>query len=164
MKILLDYSEVQLFVHDHYSKEITLQYVDARTIRIGASMSFTPSNDERSILQRIKSLFKKAVSQVVNVVTIDLIVEQVKDNSITIRRSSGIGTELLMNGVMNYLKKTKPLYGNVVEEQSGGVLTVYLDGIYDMNKICELVSIDDISFEPDNVVVVAKLKNTNRGI
>ena len=148
----------------HFDKEITLQYVDARTIRVGAKMKVSPSNNEKNVLMKIKSFFKKAVSQVVNFVTIDLIVDQVKENGIAIRHGGGIGTELLVEGAMNYLKRNMPQYRNVVEEQGGGVLMVHLDGIREIKRVCEQVSIDGISFESDSIVVVATMKDSNRDL
>lgn len=163
MKIFIGYSEVHQYVHEHYGKEITLQYVDARTVKVGTSVSVASSNNKQNVLLKLKSLFKKAVSQVVNFVTIDLVVEQTIGNNITIRHGGGIGTEIIVDGVRKYLKKALPEYENILEELSSGVLMVHLDGIPEMKRMCEIITIDGISFEADNIVVVAALHNANGG-
>lgn len=160
MKIIISNAEIQRYVSEHYGKKVTLQAIDGHTIRIGVDVTVETPIEKQSTFTRMKSMFVNVVAQVVNHVTLNLTVEHIDGDSVTLRHDCGIGKDLLVQAAIKYIRMTSPQYGEAVEELADGLMVIHLNHIEQMKSVLEMTSLDSISFEGDAVVIEATLKST----
>ena len=158
MELHISHVDIRNYVLNHYGKDISLQTVDSHTIRIGANVNAEVPRKEQNPFGIIKSLFTSAVALVSKQVTLDLSVEEVKNNGITLQYENGIGKDILIGAVLKYIKISMPQYSNIVEERNNRILVVNLSNISQLKHTLDMVSLNRFSFVDNNVVIEAALK------
>ena len=158
MKIHISFSEIQKFVAAHYGKDITLQSINKQAIRIGVSVTSEMPDENMGLFGGMKSLFTKAVSQIARNVTLDVSVEDVSENRVTLRYGGGLGKELLIQAVMRFFKTVNPQYAGMVEDMGNSCLRMSLKDIPQMANFCEIADLKDLYFEENHIVIEMELK------
>ena len=130
MKLLLPYKELEAFLMKKYDQEVKLGYVDEKT------MSVTK-----------KVMIKDA--------TINISVDQVAGNDITLSYQAGFGIEWIIKGALMWFKES---IKDFVEEQEENKLLIHLDKIEQLDNALEKIELQAIGFDEANANVAFKAK------
>ncbi len=134
MQIRVPFDELTSYISSHYGKSTNLRYVKSDTVNISTVVDMM--------------FFSKEVG-------INLTIDKIEDEDLYLSYNNGMGVDLLIKGVLKFLQMSP--YGNLVEEKSGNVLVVHLGRVDQMRKLFESMSLNNISFSNDGVVVLASL-------
>ena len=129
MKLQIPYKELEAFVMKKYNQEVKLEFVDEKT------MSVTK-----------KVMIKDA--------TINISVDQVAGNDISLSYQTGFGIEWIIKGVLMWFKET---IKDFVEELEDNNLLIHLDKIEQIQGMLAKIEILDITFDEVNANVAFKV-------
>ena len=125
MNLQIPYKELEAFVMKKYNQEVKLEFVDEKT------MSVTK-----------KVMIKDA--------TINISVDQVAGNDISLSYQTGFGIEWIIKGVLMWFKET---IKDFVEELEENKLLIHLDKIELIQGMLAKIEILNISFDEVNANV-----------
>ena len=129
MKLQIPYKELEAFVMKKYNQEIRLGFVDEKNM----------------------SVTKKVV---IKDATINISVDQVAGNDISLSYQTGFGIEWIIKGVLMWFKET---IKDFVEEQEENKLLIHLDKIEQIQGMRAKIEILDITFDEVNANVAFKV-------
>ena len=129
MKLQIPYKELEAFVMKKYNQEVKLGYVDEKT------MSVTK-----------KVVIKDAI--------INISVDQVAGNGISLSYQAGFGIEWIIKGVLMWFKEA---INGFVDELEDNKLLLHLDKIDQIGGMLDKIEILDIIFDEVNANVAFKV-------
>ena len=129
MKLQIPYKELEAFLMKKYNQEIKLGFVDEKTI---------------SITKRV----------VIKDATINISVDQVVRNDISLSYQAGFGIEWIIKGALMWFKEA---ISGFVEEQKENKLLIHLHKIDQISGMLDKIEILDISFDEVNANVAFKV-------
>ena len=129
MRLQIPYKELEAFVMKKYNQEVKLGFVDEKTISASK-----------------KVVFKDA--------TINISVDQVAGNGISLSYQAGFGIEWIIKGALMWFKET---IKDFVEEQEENKLLIHLDKIDQIGGMLDKIEILDITFDEVNANVAFKV-------
>ncbi len=130
MKLQIPFKELEAFVTKKYNQQVKLGFVDEKTI----------------------SVTKKVV---IKDATINISVDQVTGNDISLSYQAGFGIEWIIKGALMWFKET---ISGFVEELEGNRLLLHLDKIEQLDNALEKIELLAISFDEANANVAFKAK------
>ena len=129
MKLQIPYKELEALVLKKYNQEVKLGYVDEKTI----------------------SVTKKVV---IKDATINISVDQVAGNDISLSYQAGFGIEWIIKGALMWFKES---IKDFVEELDENKLLIHLDKIDQISSMLDKIVISDITFDKVNANVAFKV-------
>lgn len=129
MKLQIPYKELEAFLMKKYDQQVKLEFVDEKTI----------------------SVTKKVV---IKDATINISVDQVVGNDISLSYLAGFGIEWIIKGALMWFKES---IKDFVEELEDNKLLIHLDKIDQIGDMLDKVEIIDITFDEVNANVVFKV-------
>ena len=129
MKLQIPYKELEAFVMKKYNQEVKLGYVDEKTM----------------------SVTKKVV---IKDATINISVDQVAGNDISLSYQAGFGIEWIIKGALMWFKES---IKDFVEELEDNKLLIHLDKIDQIGGMLDKIEILDITFDEVNANVAFKV-------
>ena len=129
MKLQIPYKELEAFVMKKYNQEVKLGYVDEKTMRVTK-----------------KVVIKDA--------TINISVDQVVGNDISLSYQAGFGIEWIIKGALMWFKET---IKDFVEELEDNKLLIHLDKIDQIGDMLDKIEFLDITFDEVNANVAFKV-------
>ena len=129
MNLQIPYKELEAFLMKKYNQEVKLGFVDEKTI----------------------SVTKKVV---IKDATINISVEQVAGNDISLSYQAGFGIEWIIKGALMWFKES---IKDFVEEQEDNKLLIRLDKIDQISGMLDKIEILDITFDKVNANVALKV-------
>ena len=129
MKLQIPYKEMEAFLMKKYNQEVKLGFVDEKTI----------------------SVTKKVV---IKDATINISVEQVAGNDISLSYQAGFGIEWIIKGALMWFKES---IKDFVEELEDNKLLIHLDKIDQIDAMMDRIEILDITFDKVNANVAFKV-------
>ena len=129
MKLQIPYKELETFVMKKYNQEVKLGFVDEKTI----------------------SVTKKVV---IKDATINISVNQVAGNDISLSYQAGFGIEWIIKGALMWFKES---IKDFVEELEDNKLLIHLDKIDQIDAMMDRIEILDITFDKVNANVSFKV-------
>ena len=130
MKLQIPFNELEAFVLKRYNQQVKLGFVDEKTI----------------------SVTKKLV---IKDATVNISVDQIAGNDISMSYQAGFGIEWIIKGVLMWFKES---ISGFVEEQEDNKLLLHLDRIEQLNNILEKIEIKTVNFDDLNVNVAFIVK------
>ena len=130
MKLQIPFNELEAFVLKRYNQQVKLGFVDEKTI----------------------SVTKKVV---IKDATVNISVDQIAGNDISMSYQAGFGIEWIIKGVLMWFKES---ISGFVEEQEDNKLLLHLDRIEQLNNILEKIEIKTVNFDDLNVNVAFIVK------
>ena len=130
MKLQIPYKELEAFVMKKYNQEVKLGYVDEKTM----------------------SVTKKVV---IKDATINISVDQVVGNDISLSYQAGFGIEWIIKGALMWFKET---IKDFVEELEENKLLIHLDRIEQLNNMLEKIEIKAVNFDDLNANIAFRVK------
>ena len=129
MTLQIPYKELEAFVLKKYNQEVKLGFVDEKTMNVTK-----------------KVVIKDA--------TINISVDQVAENDISLSYQAGFGIEWIIKGALMWFKET---IKDFVEEQEENKLLIHLDKIDQIGGMLDKIEISDITFDEVNANVAFKV-------
>ena len=129
MKLQIPYKELEAFVMKKYDQQVKLGFVDEKTI----------------------SVTKKVV---IKDATINISVNQVAGNDISLSYQAGFGIEWIIKGALMWFKES---IKDFVEELEDNKLLIHLDKIDQIDAMMDRIEILDITFDKVNANVAFKV-------
>jgi hypothetical protein len=129
MRLQIPYKELEAFLMKKYNQQVKLGFVDEKT------MSVTK-----------KVVFKDA--------TINISVDQVAGNDISLSYQAGFGIEWIIKGALMWFKES---IKDFVEELEDNKLLIHLDKIDQIGGMLDKIEILDITFDEVNANVAFKV-------
>ena len=129
MRLQIPYGELEAFLMKKYDQQVKLGFVDEKTI----------------------SVTKKVV---IKDATINISVDQVAGNDISLSYQAGFGIEWIIKGALMWFKET---IKDFVEELEDNKLLIHLDKIDQIGGMLDKIEILDITFDEVNANVAFKV-------
>ena len=129
MNLQIPYKELEAFLMKKYNQEVKLGFVDEKTI----------------------SVTKKVV---IKDATINISVDQVAGNDISLSYQAGFGIEWIIKGALMWFKES---IKDFVEELDENKLLIHLDKIDQISGMLDKIEILDITFDKVNANVALKV-------
>ena len=130
MKLQIPFNELEAFALKRYNQQDKLGVVDKKTI----------------------SVTKKVV---IKDATVNISVDQIAGNDISMSYQAGFGIEWIIKGALMWFKET---ISGFVEEQEDNKLLLHLDRIEQLSSILDKIEIKAVSFDDLNAIVAFILK------
>ena len=130
MKLQIPFNELEAFALKRYNQQVKLGVVDKKTI----------------------SVTKKVV---IKDATVNISVDQIAGNDISLSYQAGFGIEWIIKGALMWFKET---ISGFVEEQEDNKLLLHLDRIEQLSSILDKIEIKAVSFDDLNAIVAFILK------
>ena len=88
---------------------------------------------------------------------VNVSVEKIESNDIWLKYDGGMGTDMIIGGLLSFLSSTAAM--KMVEKTQGHGIVVHLDEIEEARKVLDVVELTDIVFMNDAVTVEGKIKD-----
>lgn len=140
MKATIEYSEIQSLVKSKTGREIGLSAIDKRTVKAEAKVN-------------VKVPFLGKIEKSVGV---NVSVEKIEGNDVHLKYDGGIGTDMIIGGLLSFLSSTPAM--KVVEKTQGNGIVVHLDEVEEARKVLDLVELTGIVFQENGVTVEGRFR------
>lgn len=140
MKIVIGYEEIHAFVEAKTGREVVLNAVDERTVKVDAKV-------------RVKVPFLGEIDKNID---INVAVERIEGEDVYLRYDGGMGTDMMISGLLTFMSSTPAL--RMVEKNHGNGLIVHLSEISEARKVLDTVELTNIVFQDNSVVAEGRLK------
>lgn len=140
MKATIEYSEIQSLVKSKTGRDISLSAIDERTVKAEAKVS-------------VKVPFLGEIEKSIGV---NVSVEKIEGNDIWLKYDGGMGTDMIIGGLLTFLSSTPAI--KMVEKIQGNGIVVHLNEIDEARKVLDLVELTGIAFNDNAVDIEGKLK------
>lgn len=140
MQATIEYSEIQSLVKSKTGREIGLSAIDERTVKAEAKVN-------------VKVLFLGKIEKSVGV---NVSVEKIEGNDVHLKYDGGIGTDMIIGGLLSFLSSTPAM--KVVEKTQGNGIVVHLDEVEEARKVLDIVEFTNIVFLENGVTVEGRFR------
>lgn len=130
MSLQIPYKELEAFMLKKYNQQVKLGFVDEKTI----------------------SITKKVV---IKDATVNISVDQIAGNDISLSYQAGFGIEWIIKGVLMWFKETISGFADELEENK---LLIHLDRIEQLNNMFEKIEIKAVNFDDLNTNLAFRVK------
>lgn len=140
MQATIEYSEIQSLVKSKTGREIGLSAIDERTVKAEAKVN-------------VKVPFLGKIEKSVGV---NVSVEKIEGNDVHLKYDGGIGTDMIIGGLLSFLSSTPAM--KVVEKTQGNGIVVHLDEVEEARKVLDIVEFTNIVFLENGVTVEGRFR------
>lgn len=141
MNAIIYYQEIHFLIKAKTGREIRLSAIDGRTVKAEAKV-----NVKVPLLGEIEKSIGVNVS-----------VEKIEGNDIWLKYDGGMGTDMIIGGLLSFLSSTAAM--KMVEKTQGHGIVVHLDEIEEARKVLDVVELTDIVFMNDAMDIEVKFKD-----
>ena len=135
MKASISFPELQNILLEKAQQNISFSHVDDKTIHVTYPIDL--------------GFIKKDLS-------VDLIIEELRDSDLLVQISAGKGTEILLNTALSLLKNKIP--EGLMEKQPDNYFLIHLGSIEQVKTVFEAIKVDDIHVLDSGLEVEGRLK------
>ena len=140
MQATIKYSEIQSLVKSKTGREIGLSAIDERTVKAEAKVS-------------VKVPFLGEIEKSIGV---NVSVEKIEGNDVHLKYDGGMGTELIIGGLLSFLSSTPAM--KMVEKMPGNGIVVHLNEVEEARKVLDIVELTNIEFQENGVTVEGRFR------
>ena len=140
MQATIEYSEIQSLVKSKTGREIGLSAIDERTVKAEAKVS-------------VKVPFLGKIEKSVGV---NVSVEKIEGNDVHLKYDGGMGTEMIIGGLLSFLSSTPAM--KMVEKTPENGIVVHLDEVEEARKVLDLVELTGIKKKEKGVTVEGRFR------
>lgn len=140
MKVTILYSEIQSLVKSRTGREIGLSAIDERTVKTEAKVS-------------VKVPFLGEIEKSIGV---RVSVEKIEGNDIWLKYDGGMGTDMIIGGLLSFLSSTAAM--KMVEKTQGNGIVVHLYEVEEARKALDVVELTNIVFQEKGVTVEGRIR------
>ena len=135
MKASISFPELSDILLEKAEQNISFAYVDEKTIHVTYPVDL--------------GIIKKDLS-------VDLIVEELRDSDVLVQVSAGKGTEILLNSVLSLLKNKIP--EGLLDRQDNNYFLIHLGSIEEVKSVFDAITVSDFKVLDDGLQVEGGLK------
>ena len=135
MKASISFPELSDILLEKAEQNISFAYVDEKTIHVTYPVDL--------------GIIKKDLS-------VDLIVEELRDSDLLVQVSAGKGTEILLNSVLSLLKNKIP--EGLLDRQDNNYFLIHLGSIEQVKSVFDAITVSDFKVLNDGLQVEGALK------
>ena len=140
MQVKFEYSEIQSLVKSKTGREIGLSAIDERTVKAEAKVS-------------VKVPFLGEIEKSIGV---NVSVEKIESNDIWLKYDGGMGTDMIIGGLLSFLSSTAAM--KMVEKTQGNGIVVHLYEVEEARKALDVVELTNIVFQEKGVTVEGRIR------
>ena len=141
MKATIEYSEIQSLVKSKTGREIGLSAIDERTVKAEAKMS-------------VKVPFLGEIEKSIGV---NVSVEKIEGNDIWLKYDGGMGTDMIIGGLLTFLSSTPAM--KMVEKTQGNGIVVHLYEVEKAREVLNYVELKSFQFCDNGIVLEGQFKS-----
>lgn len=136
MKASISFPELSNILLEKAGQNISFAHVDEKTIHVTYPVDL--------------GIIKKDLS-------VDLVVEELRDSDLLVQISAGKGTEILLNTALGLLKNKIP--EGLLEKQPDNYFLIHLGQIEDVKSVFDAITVNDFQVLEDGLQVEGALKS-----
>lgn len=140
MQVKFEYSEIQSLVKSKTGREIGLSAIDEQTVKAEAKVS-------------VKVPFLGEIEKSIGV---NVSVEKIESNDIWLKYDGGMGTDMIIGGLLSFLSSTAAM--KMVEKTQGNGIVVHLYEVEEARKALDVVELTNIVFQEKGVTVEGRIR------
>ena len=140
MQATIEYTEIQALVKSNTGPEIALSAIDERTVKAEAKVS-------------VKVPFLGEIEKSIGV---NVSVEKIESNDIWLKYDGGMGTDMIIGGLLSFLSSTAAM--KMVEKTQGNGIVVHLYEVEEARKALDVVELTNIVFQEKGVTVEGRIR------
>ena len=140
MQATMEYSEIQSLVKSKTGREIALSAIDERTVKAEAKVN-------------VKVPFLGKIEKSVGV---NVSVEKIEGNDIWLKYDGGMGTDMIIGGLLSFLSSTTAM--KMVKKTQGNGIVVHLYEVEEARKALDVVELTNIVFQEKGVTVEGRIR------
>lgn len=140
MQVKFEYSEIQSLVKSKTGREIGLSAIDEQTVKAEAKVS-------------VKVPFLGEIEKSIGV---NVSVEKIEGNDIWLKYDGGMGTDMIIGGLLSFLSSTAAM--KMVEKTQGNGIVVHLYEVEEARKALDVVELTNIVFQEKGVTVEGRIR------
>ena len=140
MQVKFEYSEIQSLIKAKTGREISLSTIDEQTVKAEAKVS-------------VKVPFLGKIEKSIGV---NVSVEKIEDNDIWLKYDGGMGTDMIIGGLLSFLSSTAAM--KMVEKTQGNGIVVHLYEVEEARKALDVVELTNIVFQEKGVTVEGRIR------
>ena len=140
MQVKFEYSEIQSLIKATTGREIRLSAIDEQTVKAEAKVS-------------VKVPFLGEIEKSIGV---NVSVEKIESNDIWLKYDGGMGTDMIIGGLLSFLSSTAAM--KMVEKTQGNGIVVHLYEVEEARKALDVVELTNIVFQEKGVTVEGRIR------
>lgn len=140
MQVKFEYSEIQSLIKAKTGREISLSTIDEQTVKAEAKVS-------------VKVPFLGKIEKSIGV---NVSVEKIEGNDIWLKYDGGMGTDMIIGGLLSFLSSTAAM--KMVEKTQGNGIVVHLYEVEEARKALDVVELTNIVFQEKGVNVEGRIR------
>lgn len=140
MQVKFEYSEIQSLIKAKTGREISLSTIDEQTVKAEAKVS-------------VKVPFLGKIEKSIGV---NVSVEKIEGNDIWLKYDGGMGTDMIIGGLLSFLSSTAAM--KMVEKTQGNGIVVHLYEVEEARKALDVVELTNIVFQEKGVTVEGRIR------
>ena len=137
MKISVSFAELSDYIRKHYDKQLTFAKVSDKEVRASYK----------------QNLFFRSVQ-----LSLNLKIEDVRADSVTVRYSGGIGIDMLIAGLLSFLKNKVPEVADALVKEERHRIRIELSRLSQTTVLMETIALREIYVNDNGLTVEASLK------
>lgn len=140
MQVKFEYSEIQSLIKAKTGREIRLSAIDEQTVKAEAKVN-------------VKVPFLGKIEKSIGV---NFSVEKIEGNDICLKYDGGLGTDMIIGGLLTFLSSTPAM--KMVEKTQGNGIVVHLYEVEEARKALDVVELTNIVFQEKGVTVEGRIR------
>ena len=140
MQVKFEYSEIQSLIKAKTGREISLSTIDEQTVKAEAKVS-------------VKVPFLGKIEKSIGV---NVSVEKIEGNDIWLKYDGGMGTDMIIGGLLSFLSSTAAM--KMVEKTQGNGIVVHPYEVEEARKALDVVELTNIVFQEKGVTVEGRIR------
>ena len=140
MTAIITFSVIPSLVKSKTGREIGLSAIDERTVKAEAKVS-------------VKVPFLGEIDKSIGV---NVSVEKIEGNDVHLKYEGGMGTDMIIGGVLSFLSSTPAM--KMVEKMPGNGIVVHLNEVEEARKVLDIVELTNIEFQENGVTVEGRFR------
>ncbi len=136
MKALLQFDEISAYIAEHYNHNIYFSHINEKELKVSFS----------------KKIIIKNIS-----IDITIGIKEISPTSLDISYSGGLGMDMIISGVLIFLKNKVPEVAEGIINEKGNNLKLELAKIPQLENAFQYIGLKDIAILPDAIEINADL-------
>lgn len=137
MTINLDFAEIGEYVKKHYDKKLSFSRVSDKVLRV--------SYEQRILIAAVQ-------------VPVSITIEDVAADAIAISYNGGIGIDMIISGVLAFIKAKVPELATALVSEEGHRIRIELSRLSQTKALVEALALKDIQVLESELRISASLK------
>lgn len=137
MVVNISFTELSDYIKCHYKQTLSFSRISAKEVKISYE----------------KKIIVKTIS-----VSVNLVIENVESDAVTIAYSGNFGIEMIIAGVMAFIKAQIPELSNTLVSEEGHQIRILLSNLEQTKALVDAISLEDIEITETGIQLSASLK------